>query len=327
MEKLTYVQFIENTFYDYYSDLGYEILPEQPAYPSPDKSVLFIGAQINTWKPRLYTQNKYSENVANPQTCVRTQNLEYYRDPNVDFDFCTVFRTHGVLTENDLETSINESYIYLTEMLKISKDRLFIKSSEDQAKRLGIDCEIEIDSEPETYYKWKYGSPELTGTGITYAIKQANGNNKDIGNVIEIKVDNKIAAIEWGFGEEVLAQAISGGIHPLSHSRFLPDSIINKLDSLHSVKLIDAGLAIIHMANLGIKPGNRDVGNILLKYINSYGELSTLVGYNNSESILKNIADFNQIDDKDIEDTLSETCRLIGSMIYKMAISNSLDYY
>ena len=318
MERSIEVQTIENTFYDYYSSMGYEILPEQPAYPSSDNSVLFIGAQISTWKPRLLESLEYVESITNPQTCVRTQNLKHYLNPETSINFCTVFRTHGVLTNRDFQTTIDESYEYITEKLNVSTDRVMIKASESLAKKFSSPCDVQIDKMPDSYYRWEYGDPRLAGSGITYAIKTPEETFLDIGNVIEIYKDGTLSAIEWGFGEEILAQSISGGEHPLVHSRFLPDSVRHGIDNPLSIRLADSALAIVHLANIGVSPSHKDVGNILLKYMQSFGYLAATSSFSSSEDLIKEIAEHNVTSNALVKEIVSKTCRIIGSFVYKM---------
>lgn len=307
---------VESSFYDYYSKCGYDIIPEVPTYPSPDESVLFIGAQISTWKPKVLSETPIGS-IANPQTCIRTQNLDYYSDSSRAMNFCTVFRTHGVLTDKSLNEAITESYEYLNNVLNIPDEEILVKTSTELLGRFACQATTEIDTEIADYYVWEYGHPRLSGEGITYALKNPDGAFHDIGNVIEIRRDGETVAVEWGFGEEVISQAMMGGYHPLVHSRYLPDSVKDGLDTPIETRIADAALAIVVMSGLGVEPSNRHAGDVLSKYMHRFGELAAISGMKSAERILDNVAEYNHPNSSTVSDIISESYRLAGKSIYK----------
>ncbi len=308
---------VEHSFYNYYSGRGYEIHEEVPAYPSPDESVLFIGAQISTWKPRVLSEDLPIGSIANPQTCIRTQNVDLYTDFSKAMNFCTVFRTHGVLTDGTLQETISEAYSYLSDVFEIPEKKILLKTSRQLLGKFASQAALEIDSEVADYYVWEYGHPRLSGNGITFALRNPDNSFVDIGNVIEIKKDDDAVAVEWGFGEEVLAHAIWGGYHPLVHSRYLPNSVKTRLNSPLSIRVCDAALAIVTMAGLGIEPTNKGAGGILTKYMHKFSGLAVISGIKYAEDILDNVVEYNHPNNSLVSDVVSKSYRLAGKSIYR----------
>lgn len=258
---------IENDFIGIHARAGYDQILEVPPYPSPDNTVLFVGAQISLWKPEL---DKIASGDVLPnfsaQNCIRLQNKEIMLNKEPMF-YNSFFRAHGaVAPAEDFQSMIALAEEYL-ELIGVSSERIVIKTDE-HLKELFITTKEEyINTERVSYYHWTYGEPDLTGHGLTFAIKNESQDcHNDIGNVIVISRDGIPLVCEWGFGEETLLNAVNSGIKPIYYSD-MPDRMRQTLCDFSSEKYVDAMITAVRMASYGVRPGERGEGAMLTEYL------------------------------------------------------------
>lgn len=270
---------IGDAFREYYERHGYDFMPGQPAYPSPDDTVMFVGAQISLWKPLIDDIARGNvPALITPQDCIRVQNRDiFYTDE--DMRFCSYFRIQGAIARAGEFTNMISSAVDFVNSIGVDRERIVIKVAEDQAHMVQTDVDMLVQSEDDAYYSWTYGEDHLTGRGVTLALRnEKTGGLHDIGNVITISRDGEPLVAEWGFGEETLLTAIHSEGPPVLYSD-LPDDLINKLNNHNSYKYADALMTAVAIFGLGVQPGARGEGAVLDDYIRAAAFHGILEGY------------------------------------------------
>lgn len=298
-------------FRSFYEERGFVFTPEQPPYPSPDSTVMFVGAQISLWKPILDDISSGEiPALITPQDCIRVQNKDiFYTDQ--DLKFCSYFRTQGAISKaEDFDFMVCSAVDFL-ESIGIERERVVIKVAEDQSRDFTIDSEVHVQTEEDSYYSWTYGEDDLSGRGITLALKD-NETDKlwDIGNIILVSRNGQPLVTEWGFGEETLLAAIYSEGPPVLYSD-IPGSIVEKMNNQNAFKYVDSLMTAMVLARLGVRPGDRGESAILDDYIRAAAFHGVGGGYSYRD-ILK--------DGKSIADHLR-----LGDE--KIAIMQRLEYY
>lgn len=257
---------VEKEFFAYHTAAGYRLTAEVPPYPSPDRTVLFIGAQISVWKPALQdVASSDSPGLITPQNCIRLQNREaFYTDEPIRFS--SYFRTLGALGRAALFADmVNQAEDYLGK-LGITNERLCIKTSSEQAAIFNSKSQLLIDTEEPGYYAWTYGEPTLNGEGVTLAVRnEQTGHPYDIGNVILIRDGDKPLVAEWGFGIETLLAASHSVNHPILFAD-LPAELLKGAEP-QDYKYLDALMTSSRIADLGLHGGERGVGALFEDYL------------------------------------------------------------
>ncbi|MCB9820198.1 hypothetical protein H6796_02775 [Candidatus Nomurabacteria bacterium] len=272
---------VGDAFRCYYEERGFSATDEIPPYPSPDATVKFIGAQISVWKP-LIDDIAHGNHppLITPQDCIRLQNKDIFYTED-DLRFCSYFRTQGAITKaSDFNDTVNGAIDFL-ELLGVSRDRIVVKTSQEQTRLFYTDIQRLIETEDRSYYSWTYGEDDLVGQGITIAINNIHTNvPHDIGNVILVSRGDEPLVTEWGFGEETLMSAIYSNGPPIIYSN-LPSEFIKRLNSQDMYKYADALVAAVTMANLGVALDTRGEGAMLDEYVcaTAYLGLKNKVSY------------------------------------------------
>lgn len=270
---------IGETFASIHEEHGFVPSFEQPPYPSPDPTVLFVGAQISIWKPRLSAiASGEDEPSYCPQNCIRMQNKNYFLN-DTPITFNSFFKMHGAIGPRE---SLNETVHVAEEFLScigVSDDRILIKANSMLAQQFNVErATLLIDSEQPTYYSWNYGDPELLGAGATIAIRsEYDDSSFDVGNIIVISKNGKPLAVEWGFGEETLINAMQSDDLPIRYAD-MPDNLRVQLISANEIKYTDALIASVRMAGLGVSVSERGAGGALHEYVRGSAYLAAKIG-------------------------------------------------
>lgn len=268
-------QDLGSTFHAVHNAAGFCSTEETPPYPSPDKTVLFVGAQISVWKPEI---DAIHEGTMPPlitsQDCLRLQNIGSFYDESGG-PFCSYFRTHGVIAPASQFTDmVKTAHQYLL-ALGIAPDDILIKTDTELAAAIDTPVGLLLDSESDKYYRWGYGEPDLSGHGITLAVRNKERQQlHDIGNVITIYKNGEPWVCEWGFGEETLLASVHGANHAILFSD-LPIQLRDQLHDRTAYKYVDAILASSHIAKLGVQPGDRGAAGALNEYLSGIAYLGT----------------------------------------------------
>lgn len=257
-------EIIEDVFIKEYQELGFNILNEIPTFPSPDPTVMFMGAQISYWKKFL---DDPVINYANPQNCIRLQNSKlFYNDEALRF--CSSFRTEGAISNvHTFKEMLDSATNYLLH-LGVEPSRLVIKTNDELKSMIGeSEYVVYNNSEQPNYYNWTYGDQNLSGLGLTLAIKnKESGEPYDIGNVIQMYYNGEPKAIEWGFGQETLMTAIYSEDSPIKFAD-MPDEYRGLLSDKNNYKLIDGLLTVCDIVKQGVTPGKTGARKMCKEYV------------------------------------------------------------
>lgn len=307
---------IERNFLNEFQEKGFEILREIPSFPSPDPTVMFVGAQISHWKKFLKEKEKIR--FANPQNCIRLQNSKlFYNDE--EMRFCSSFRTEGAISNMDsLGEMLKMATNYLVG-LGVDPGRIAIKTNDELLAQIDVnDFEIINNTEKPDYYNWTYGDQNLTGLGLTLAIKNERNNSPyDIGNVIQIYDNDEPIAVEWGFGQETLMTAIYSEDCPIKFAD-LPDKYRELLGDKKHYKLLDALSTICEMSQYGVIPGKAGARKMCKEYVRGAAYQFELCDINRRFALemVNDFANYNRLE-LDVKNNLSNQIeKYLGRISY-----------
>ena len=148
---------IRKAFLDFFSLKQHSILPSAPMVIKNDPTLMFTNAGMNQFKD-IFLGNvspKYSR-VANTQKCLRVSGKHNdLEEVGHDTYHHTMFEMLGNWSFGDYfkKEAIDWAYEFLVEILKISKDRLYVTYFEG-------DIADSIDPDIEAYNIWKNHLPE-----------------------------------------------------------------------------------------------------------------------------------------------------------------------
>ncbi len=255
----TVVDVFRKTFLSY----GYQEKSSAPIFPCPDPTTLFTSATISVLKPDLFSENPERSFVIQP--CLRNHNLKRTLDRSFDPEYFASFLMFGMLcpiTQFD-SCCVLDFFDHFPDL----KGRVIVRSSHairheafETAER---GFETEYDSRSASYYSWRYGQPALTGQGITFALKQPNGECLDVGNLVIIYLNSRAIAVEFGFGQETFEarQRGLGDVYMTS-----PDYIRLGVGFSASEKRLGDSLATAKcLLKCGVTPGRGRASSVLRK--------------------------------------------------------------
>lgn len=261
-------RFIRNGFSDFYGQQhDYVNVQEYPILANYDDTVIFTGATITPFMPRLINGNY--PNLFLTQPCLRTNNVGHAYDEEKVPEYMSYFTMCGTLSppERRIET-INNAYSLLTDVYKILPKDIIVRSSTrdtDLTDGLKKKVLVEEDTKPDSYYDWKYGREEICGRGITFAVRGGDRVDfRDIGNIVVIEKDGSVAGYEFGFGIETLLSRIYGLTRPIEAAR-ISQTIPFELEI--NEKFTDLLVASNVMFQNGITPGTGKEKHILKSYL------------------------------------------------------------
>lgn len=116
---------LKDLYIEFFVSKGHKLIPSAPVVPENDPSVLFNTAGMQPLIPYLLGQtHPYGTRLVDYQKCIRTNDLEEIGDTTHH----TFFEMLGNWSLGDYfkKESINYSFEFLTQILKISKDRLAV---------------------------------------------------------------------------------------------------------------------------------------------------------------------------------------------------------
>jgi alanyl-tRNA synthetase len=164
------VQQLRQTFFEFFESKGHIIVPSAPMVIKNDPTLMFTNAGMNQFKD-IFLGNRLAANkrVANSQKCLRVSGKHNdLEEVGHDTYHHTMFEMLGNWSFGDYfkVEAISWAWEFLTELLRIEKDRLYVTIFEgDESENLERDTE--------SYDRWKF---------------QFNGNESKI--VLGNKKDN-----------------------------------------------------------------------------------------------------------------------------------------
>lgn len=232
-------------------------------FPCPDRTTLFTCATISVFKEKLLGNQIKKVFVVQP--CLRTQNLKYTLDRDYDPEYLSSFLMFGMLCpvqEFELDC-ISDFFACFPEL----NERILIRSSRAVARDLFGAVEslypVEHDTRRPNYYTWGYGEDSLSGEGLTFALRQPNGEYLDIGNFVVITRGGIPLAVEFGFGEETFLARLRGVKTPYATSAKYQSLGLGVTPS--EKKMGDALITAQEIFACGTRPGTGKAASVLRK--------------------------------------------------------------
>ncbi|MDR2090574.1 MAG: alanine--tRNA ligase [Clostridiales bacterium] len=139
MEKLSSVE-LRKQYLNFFKERGHAVLDSASLIPENDPTVLFTTAGMHPLVPYLMGEkHPLGKRLASVQKCVRTSDIEEVGDAT----HLTFFEMLGNWSLGDYfkKESIKFSYAFLTEVLKIPKERFVVSVFKGDS-----DCEKDIES-------------------------------------------------------------------------------------------------------------------------------------------------------------------------------------
>jgi hypothetical protein len=318
---------ISQTFQKVYARHGYEIVPEASLVATEDSSVLFTGATITPLKSHLET-GFVVPGYCMVQKCLRTKNLNTLFDMNIIPEWTNYFTMCGILAAPGRLHEVNdEAYELLIQELRISPANLLIQASSldrdlsDFWKDKGV--EVVEDSEPQTFYRWKYGMPNIGGRGINILFRgHKEDTYRDLGNVISVEdTQGTVRAYEFGFGLESVLSKMHAFHKPMEASLV---STVIPYEEGPKEKLVNALMTATLLYHHDIEPGRGKEQHVLKKIVKGISfirrQLDISVDQIKTDSNLFEMAEFPQSANQS-GDRLAE-----GIIAYETQLAKFLDY-
>lgn len=279
-------RFISDQFTLFYEEQGYQKFPPGGLLATDDKSVIFTGATITPLKKVL------EEGVTPPghfmvQKCLRTKDINQITDISVIPDWTNYFTMCGILSAPGRAGDVsNEAYEFLIDRLGLDRDNILVQASSNDrdlssywASR-GIP--IEEDGQPESYYRWRYGMPNIYGRGINLLLRSnENDSYRDLGNIISVEdADGIVHAYEFGFGLESVLSKMYGFKKPMEAS--IVSTVIPYEEGIRE-KFVNALMTSTVLYHHGIEPGREREKYILKKLVKGLSFLRRKLGLSINE--------------------------------------------
>ena len=182
-------QELRQMFFDFFESRGHNIVPSAPMVIKNDPTLMFTNAGMNQFKDIfLGNQQPLNKRVANSQKCLRVSGKHNdLEEVGHDTYHHTMFEMLGNWSFGDYfkAEAISWAYEFLTEKLKIDKDRLYFTIFE------GDESE-DLERDNESFDRWKF---QLDGdiSRIVLGNKKDNfwemGDTGPCGPCSEIHVD------------------------------------------------------------------------------------------------------------------------------------------
>jgi hypothetical protein len=265
---------VKEKFEEYFKDVGYIENAPAPLISKEDKSVIFTGASISAVKHLVQSDTIPNPGVYIVQPCIRTQD---FKDAYIDTTIPsrqTFFNMATILAPPKRYPEVCREAIDLTiNKLGIDSNRIKIKvTNKDQQlaeywkNPINQNVATEFDTYPEKYYKWEYGIPGVSGSGLTVSIlNQTTESFWDVGNIVILREEGgKETGIEFGYGIEYFLAGALNVEEPLRLSKI--SEIEPYKGGLHQ-KYTVCLEALIQMSAAGATIGDKKADHLFKQYI------------------------------------------------------------
>lgn len=200
-------QQIQDCFFNTCAQHGMTHVSPMPLLATYDNSVYFASATITALKDMLLKNEIPNNGVYLYQPCFRLHNIQdaFYNGNKIKYP--GYFNMLGMAVP--AKYIVDLQYIIMDIMDKHGIDRSKIKLNTTRQEPLLVQnlqkyYEVEYDTRAEKSYNWTYGmGDDIHGKGMTFYIKQNNGEYKRLGQYIIIYNKDTPIAAEYGFGIEV----------------------------------------------------------------------------------------------------------------------------
>ncbi len=257
----------------HYRRNGYREVESLPVTSKEDDSVIFIGAAVSALKKDYILPQKIPDGgLVIAQPSVRTRNIKSMLDDNVQPKWGSFFTNiDTVCPYAQKEEAFNQVLDFFYNRARINPDDLVlrVRSQDEELFQLIKDrnCrEVEVDANPEKYYRHTVGIDGIYGENFNFAVRHKYTRQySDVGNFIIFrdKQSKKPLFIEVGFGDTVIIQAKYGLNHVMDCYPFARHPALDK-----NYKFKDCIITSQAMMREGLLPSSRDEqSKILYKYL------------------------------------------------------------
>lgn len=261
---IDYQEFIKNSYLKKFENSGYLKIQPVDIASDYDKSTIFIGSSISTFKPLLEKNDIPESGAIVVQQCLRIQNKKSIYNDEIIPEYNSYFNIIGGIAQvNKIEDACEQFTNYLCNDLNIDPTRITIKINTDDTDLMqGIknlhNIKIEENTRESKYYKWAYGMEGVVGRGLTYAIKNLHsGKEEDVGNIIVMGRNDKPIALQWGFGIETMLCRIFGKKYPIESS-VIHQACSPEIEAM--IKFQDLFAVALETFISGVEPGVHSTG-------------------------------------------------------------------
>lgn len=256
---------VERHFRQIFVSEGYTEQIPFPIFPCPDQTTLFTCATISVFKEQLLAGSVGKMSVIQP--CLRTQNVGRILDDSFDPEYLSSFLMLGIISP--IKGFDINSVVNFFDSFPDSREKILVRNSkgidDDFFRQLNRYYQTEFDTREPYYYRWQYGEKLLSGSGVTFALKQPDGRSLDIGNLVLIYKDGASVAVEFGFGLETLVSRLIGRGSPYEISR---EYLQTTLDLTPNKKRLgDSLIVALKLFENGITPGKGGAASVMRKAI------------------------------------------------------------
>lgn len=241
-----YLDFVEGSFYQYFSRNGYINESAVGITSQIDDSVTFIGSATSPMKKHILNKTIGDKGMFILQNSLRNRGLKKQQLSEYSM-YGSYFISMGAYVEyNQLSKLVLNTFDYLVNYIKIptndigirinSKDKDLISSIKD------ISPEIfrEYDTFEEKYYRHNFGLVEknIYGRNFNICVRKKNTDTfLDIGNVIIIENDSEKLAVELALGNCTISMSHFGVDSTVESSRM---GDILEINSIGKMKFADS---------------------------------------------------------------------------------------
>lgn len=272
-ESKMYVDKMKNDFGDHFSSLGYQ--REEPVKISSgiDSTVRFIGSGISVLKPYFTDKKVPAPGVYIQQDCIRTRNVDRFKDDNFQPNWGSYFPNLGAITPPDrIKEGCIETFEFIGDKLGIDDDDILIRiNSKDKdllsacQERYGTD-NFEIDKQKEEFYMHKVGVDGVKGRSCNIALRNSDGQGfSDVANLIILEDEESKLCLEISIGVSTTLKQL----YALDHVQdCTPVAGIESVDTKYRRKFEDVIITSAVLYKEGLRPfGKHNRNRILKKYI------------------------------------------------------------
>ncbi|WP_459176103.1 hypothetical protein [Ewingella americana] len=268
----------KEAFSQAFSGAGFTFHQPDGLIPSHDKSTLFTGSTISTFKPYLQ-QN--AGLVLNPmftvQDCLRTQNNLAMQDVVNYPKWSSLFSSVGAIgryQDRYLIVQALRDFISNLELNTPARLRINIASRDhdiiDMLEAEGMADYLHFDSQQPAYYCHKFGMDGITGRNCNLAVSSDGETFMDIGNLIVIESAQAPLGVEAAFGLETIVTRMHG---LCSSILALSAATCFSIHSAENLYIIDALVACVAIMSFDIQPIANNRGRVLRRYLQGLNQL------------------------------------------------------
>ncbi|WP_163004275.1 hypothetical protein [Pseudomonas viridiflava] len=268
---------LKQIFRSSFESEGFQFHKPEPLVSKCDKSTLFIGSTISTFKRYLIGRSETLADFYTIQNCLRTHNSIHIGAAESTPKWSSFFASVGaVCPSGRMEPLFNAAleFVKLSCSCSNAEFKINISKSDtdliDILRNIGAGDYLDLDTHELAYYRHTFGMQGIWGRNCNFSVSYSGSDFMDIGNLIIIEEAQRKIAAEAAFGLETVSSRLKGY-----------DSSIYALDiasgftnfTKEALYIIDAIAACISILSFGIRPIADNKGRVLRRYLQGISTL------------------------------------------------------